>query len=127
MSFDQFGKAVAKQFQAMAKKELYRVAVDRDELWNLYLASFPPGTNPVYNTRTEHDCNTCKGFIRTLGGVVGIRNGQLITIWDVKAEGAYQVVADILAAHVRSCSIENVFRHTEPSVGKSSTWHPFAA
>ena len=37
-----------------------RTGVSKDALWDTYLASFPEGSNPVYKTRTEHDCQCCK-------------------------------------------------------------------
>ena len=38
--------------------------VDKDEMYNLYLDSFPVGTNAIYRTRREHDCSCCRGFIK---------------------------------------------------------------
>lgn len=49
----------------------------------MYLASFPPGTNPIYKTNTEHDCTCCKNWIRNLGNVVAIVDGRMETMWDI--------------------------------------------
>lgn len=69
MIFSRFKQAVAAQFAAMSKLTLLRVDVDKDALWDTYLASFPEGTNPLYRKRTEHDCSCCRQFVRADGYV----------------------------------------------------------
>lgn len=58
-NFKVFGAAVSKQFQAMSKETLYEIPIDKGEIWEQYLASFPEGTNPIHVKKTEHDCNCC--------------------------------------------------------------------
>jgi len=127
MSFNIIGKAVAQQFQAMSKHGLFRVQVDKDQLWDTYLASFPEGSNPMYRQRTEHDCQCCKHFIRAVGGVVSIIGGKLVTLWDLGANAAlvgspYLVVANAMAVLVKSCAIDNVFLHNEATVGTAKSF-----
>lgn len=109
--------AVGKQFKAMSANRLYSTTVDGDELWQTYLESFPEGSNPLFKKRTEHDCGACRHFLKTIGGVVNIINGKVITLWDFKIDGAYQEVADKMAQFVRSHAIRNVFLHPERMVG----------
>ena len=45
---------------------LFEVNVDKDEMWNLYLDSFPAGTNEIYRERREHDCSCCRHFIKIM-------------------------------------------------------------
>lgn len=133
MDFIVLKTAVAKQFERMQKHQLFRVDVVPAEteeeranqlsmkelLWNTYLGSFPPDTNPHYRERTEHDCSCCKQFIRAIGDCVAIIDGKLVSIWDVKvpSEPGYQVVADALSALVKSHPIANTFLHYERSAG----------
>lgn len=117
MDFVQFRDAVDRQFTLMKSHHLFRVDVDKELLWNTYLNSFTEGSNPMFRERTEHDCSCCKSYIRTVGGVVAIINGQLASVWDVNVGGKYQPVADALAALVKSRPIENVFLHSEPHAG----------
>lgn len=87
-------------------------------LWEKYLAAFPEGTNPLYRERTDHDCACCRHFIRTMGGVVTIVNGALVSIWDFDATHTfYDDVANELSALVRNAAIDNIFLHMEKSVG----------
>lgn len=124
MDFKVFKMAVARQFERMKKHDLFRTNVEKDELWNTYLGSFPVGSNPVYKERTEHDCNTCKQFIRAVGNVVAVIDGQVESIWDVKLtnEPEYQAVADAMAALVKGRNIQDIFLHYEPVAGTDKSF-----
>lgn len=122
MQFTLLKSALQRQFNEMKKYDLFRVQLDKDKLWDTYLASFPEGTNPMFRERTEHDCNCCKQFIRAAGNMVAIVNGQLVSIFDVKVDGFYQVVADTLSTFVKSHEIENVFLHTERTAGTDKNY-----
>jgi len=115
--FLSFKLAVSKQFDLMKQHSLFRMAVTKEALWDTYLGSFPEGTNPIFKERREHDCQCCRSFIRAVGGLVAIIDGKIVSIWDVKTEGEYQVVADALSALVKSAPIENIFLHTETQAG----------
>lgn len=121
--FKPFSKAIKNQFDKMSKKELYRVNVTGDELWELYLKSFPDGTNPIYKERTSHDCNCCKNFIRDVGNVVNISDdGKLITIWDeVNLRNEYDIVSKALSDLVKSKLIVNRFTHFQGTSGNETT------
>lgn len=122
MEFTKFKIAVAKQFEAMAKHTLFRTSVEKDDLWDTYLKSFPPGTNPLYKTRTEYDCNCCKNFIRAVGNVVAVIEGKMVSVWDTKIdEPNFQVVADALAKKVKSFPIVDNFLHFEATAGTNLT------
>ena len=122
LNFLDFKKVVANQFEIMKKHDLFRMQVTKDDLWDTYLASFPEGTNPILKERTEHDCQCCKSFIRAVGSVVAIVDGKLVSIWDVKLDGAYQIVADKLSTLVKSASIDNMFLHTESIAGTDKNY-----
>lgn len=113
--------AIAKQFKAMSSKRLFAIAADGAALWETYLASFPPGSNPIYKSRTEHDCGCCRHFIKSIGGVVNIVDARVVTLWDLNIGGPYQVVADAMAAYVRARSIENIYLHSERMVGTAAS------
>lgn len=120
--FRVFQAAVQKQFKRMQGLPLYRVALDKDKLWEKYLGAYPDGTNPIFRERTEHDCSACRHFVKTIGNIVAIEDGKLVSLWDFQVEGHYQVVADALAAFVKSHPIDNIFRHYESNVGTAKTF-----
>ena len=126
MDFRVIKNAVAQRFNEMCKAAeadgtgLFRVAIDKDKLWETYLGSFPEGTNPIFRERTEHDCSCCKSFIRSIGDVVALTKDGIVSIWDIDVadkEPAYQVVADALSKLVKSKEIANIFLTTERTAG----------
>lgn len=124
MNFKTFQVAVAEQYKKMeATGNLFRTSVEKDKLWETYLASFPEGSDPIYKTRTEHDCNCCKQFVRSVGDVVTLINGKMVSIWDcvVKNEPNYQAVANAMSKLVKSHEIESFFYHFEKTAGTART------
>lgn len=126
MDFKKFKRAVSKQLDHMrqAGGNLFQVNVEPDTLWATYLASFPPGSDPIHSKRSEHDCSSCKQFVRRVGGIVAIVNGQRQSIWDNLPEdgdgavdAAYRTVAAVLSNLVRSAPICDVFLTTEATAG----------
>lgn len=119
MSLRKFEGAISNQIDRIISlsTELFYVEIDRDELFNLYLASFPEGTNPIFRKRTVHDCSCCKRFIRDFGHVVAIINGRIETIWDVRTDEFYDVIANILAETVRFRRIAGVYRNQQKTLG----------
>lgn len=121
MEFKSFSQLVEAQFNKMAKGQLFVVDVDKTQIWKTYLASFPEGTNPIYKERREYDCQCCKQFVRNVGNVVSIKNGKLISVWDVKTEGHFQVVADKMAKTVKESSIRQAYFKTERTYGNQTS------
>lgn len=112
--FPVFAGMVAKSFQGLVKTEsVFAADIDGDDLYARYLAAYPPGTNPVFKTRTEYDCSCCRQFIRRAGGVVRIDGGAVDTVWDQAAESApspYREVATVLRDVVRSAGVRDLYR-----------------
>ncbi len=119
MKFLTFKKAVDRQFTKMlATGKVFTVAVSKDNMKAHYQDSFPPGTNPIFRERAEHDCNCCNTYIGIAGNAVAFIDGKLETVWDVTLENpTYQTVADSMAALIRSASMDSVFMHFEENVG----------
>ena len=76
---------------------LYETDIDKDVLWEVYLSSFPEGTNKMYRKRREYDCGHCRNFIKTIGGAVAIVDGKIHTIWEIDTDDVvFQPVVDAL-------------------------------
>ena len=121
MPFHSFHQKFLAHFESMTKDApaLYRVDFDPDTLWELYLDSFPEGTNPIYRVRREFDCSCCRHFIKTMGGVVAIRDDRIETIWDFDTTSpeCYQPVMDALSAYIKSKPIKDAFFTHEHTIG----------
>lgn len=126
MDFLPFKKAIQKQFERMQKTgKLYRVNIDRDVIWEMYLSAFPKGTNEIYRERREHDCSCCRQFVKNIGTVVAFVNGSWESIWDIDPAGVdegYVTVASVLTDAVTRAKIQDVYLHYEDSVGMEHTF-----
>lgn len=110
--FMKFKMELQKHFDEMQKEAdyLFEVNLDKGELWETYLNSFPVGTNNLYRERTEHDCSCCRHFIKSIGNAVMIKDNQMHTIWELNlGDTTYQPVCDALDAFVKSHSVTDIY------------------
>lgn len=114
-------EAVQKKLDGMSNTEWFVTDTVKDDLYDLYLDSFPEGTNEVYRERREYDCSCCRQFLKTFGNVVSIKNGKLVSMWDIEVGGQFQPVVDALSAYVKSKPIRSIFLSKEPSVGTNGS------
>lgn len=126
MRFSQVRDLLSKKFEEMANehRQLFTVDLDKDELYALYLNSFPEGTNPIFRERREFDCSCCRHFLKSIGPTVWIDNDlnthSLFEI-DTGSPEQYQPVMNALDQFVKSHAINGVFLHYEQKVGTSVT------
>ena len=136
--FMKFKRALQKHFDEMQKEatHLFEVNVDKDELWNTYLDSFPAGTNEIFRERREHDCSCCRQFIKNIGSAVTIKDNQIHTIWELNlGDTTYQPVCDALDAFVKAHTVTDTYTtkfskigtdfNFEEINGKSHQWDHF--
>lgn len=120
MDFITMRDLLNEHFAKMVKdvKQLFIVQVDKDEMYNLYLDSFPAGTNEIFRERREHDCSCCRGFIKNIGNVVAIKNGQIETIWDFETnDTTYAPVLKTMAEYIKDKQITDVYKSIESKIG----------
>ena len=99
-------------FNKMTKDitHLFEVNVDKDEMWNLYLDSFPAGTNEIYRERREYDCSCCRQFVKTIGNAVIIKDNKITTIWDFRTDDTtYQPVLNALSTFIKSHAVSDIY------------------
>jgi len=139
MNFNEFKTKQQKHIAGMldGQNALFMTEIDTDKLWNLYLDSFPPGTNEIYRERREYDCSCCRHFVKSFGGVVVISGLTVKTIWDfVTGDPTYDIVLIALSRYVKSRPIKDVFfakeiafgidRNFEQAAdGSAKTWEHF--
>lgn len=134
--FTTFADAVHRHFVDMSTDELF--VVDAGDVWDAYLKAWPDGTNPLFRTRTEHDCSTCRHVVRSLGNVVEIVDGRVRSIWaGLDLPEPYRTVAETLDALVGGAPLAGIFRSSEAQYGAATTrsmlegqvetWHHFHA
>ena len=121
--FKEFRTLLQQHFNEMVKNEnpLFVTDADEDELYNLYLDSFPAGTNELFRKRREYDCSCCRRFVKNIGKLVAFDDGKMITVWDFDAKSAkYQPVVDALDAYVKSRTIVNPYFVSRNMIGSGN-------
>lgn len=104
---------------ALGANHLFEVELDKDELWNLYLDSFPEGANPIFRERRTYDCSCCRNFIKNIGPTVFIDdNLDLHTIFEFDTNSSvFQPVMDALDAFIKSKTISDIYLNDSHTVG----------
>ena len=128
MEFKDFRKTIQDHFEKMVTTDgnLFEVEVDKDEMWNTYLDSYPAGTNMIYRKRREYDCSCCRQFIKTIGNAVSIKDGKIDTIWNVDiGDDKFQVVVDAMDAYIRSKSVANIYVSQVKKIGTEYNMEQF--
>lgn len=115
--FSEIQQALYTFTQKLMDSPLYVTDVDKDYLWNLYLDSFPAGTNEIFRERREYDCNCCKQFIRTFGHVVILVDDLPVSIWDSPIFGKFVPVFEAMSEYVKSKPIKDLFFHYTKQIG----------
>lgn len=110
--FKEFRALLQDHFNEMVKDgaPLFITNADEDKLYDLYLDSFPAGTNSIFRKRREYDCSCCRRFVKNIGKLVSFMDDQMVTVWDFDTKSdVYQPVVDALAAYVKTCAVVNPY------------------
>ena len=139
MEFIEFKKLFQQNFADMVKDAdtLFEIEIDKDEFWNLYLDSFPAGTNEIYRERREFDCSCCRHFIKGIGNAVIIKDNKVRTMWEfTTGDTTWQPVINALDAYLKAKVVTNMYvskfnsvgtnrNHETLDGGKVTTWDHF--
>ena len=125
MDFVQFKGIMQRNFAEMVANAdtLFEVEVDKDEFWNLYLDSFPAGTNEVFRERREFDCSCCRHFVKSFGNVVVIKDNKVRTMWEfTTGDKVYQPVINALDAYLKARAVNNMHVAKENFAGTDANY-----
>src|SRR6478736_936587 len=126
--FNKVKLQVQENLKKLSTSTLFYVGIDRDKIWEEYLNGFPEAE------RQHHNCNCCKSFLRQYGGIVGIINGNIVSIWDnITVEPEFGDSIKNLQVYIHSLPITDVFYNefkkcgTDKNLDKTSgeIWNHF--
>lgn len=103
----------------MANNFLVRIDCSTDDLWELYLDSFPDAIKKPWRERAWHDCQACKKWFKKMSNVVAFsREGEMTTLFSCKVPEEYQEVFDILEDYiVNAYNIKDIFLSSDKNIG----------
>jgi hypothetical protein len=120
-NFTKFNKRLNDHFNTniLPDKFLFIADIDNDHMWELYLSSFPEGSNNIFRKKREYDCSSCRHFIKQFGGIVTIDNDyNIVSIWDFRTKNeTFDPVLKSLREYVKSLKIKSVYLPTERKIG----------
>lgn len=121
MNFKQFNEQIQKQFAKMcATQKLFKVNVSWEDLWTTYLIHFE--NEQVFRdpASSEHNCNSCKSFIRRYGNMVAVdANGNLMSLFSNLGDvGEYTPSALACDDLIKNARINEVFFETYNTLDK---------
>ena len=120
MRFEEFSKALNEHLEKMMRNDrgLFQVTVDKDEMYNKYLDSYPLESNKIYRTRREFDCSCCHSFVKRMGNVVALIDGKVVSIWGFHTgDDVYQPMLDAMDAYIKGKTISDVFFSGDEMIG----------
>ncbi len=120
LSFKDFSTAVEANLNSMLSNPAYTIVRTKtipDEMWGLYLNSYPKDVNGIFRERANYDCNCCKNFVRRVGNVLALNGNEVISVWDVEVPGYFQDVANALSNYAKSARIDNFYYTSEKIAG----------
>jgi len=120
--FNKVKKALEAQFDkmvALGTPLLYK-NLDRDQVFNTYLLSFPT------EEQQPHNCNCCKSFLRQWAGLVTIdRNLKVHSIWDfdvMEVSEEYRNSITALKNYIASLAITDKFFNSFKGLGTNKNF-----
>lgn len=119
-----FNIKIQKRFKQMCEtQKLFRSELTGQQVWDLYLVSFDPKDNITFRDpeSSEHNCNTCKNFIRRYGNILAVdENNKLMSIFDLydelDSDSEYIDTAKAMSKALTESKISEVFFETYESL-----------
>lgn len=109
--FQELQQKLEKNFKSF--DQFFYVEVDREKIYELYLEGFD---DPAI--RQGNNCNCCKSFLRQFGGLMTIKDGKMVSIWDnYEVPEEYAKSIEKIRNYVHTLPIQNVFIHESKKLG----------
>ena len=136
-NFPQFSAALKAHIDELSNgRRLYSTGVSGAEVWTEYNRILTElGHNAVFRTNPEHECSSCRSFVRKMGNAVVHIDNRPVTIWSRHDEfpAPYNEVARRLDTYVKNAAVADILLSDSTKIGCASnveetesgliTWH----
>lgn len=120
MDFNILKKQVAANVEALSKNgQLFTVDVDKEKIKEAYLSGF---SDPV--EKQGHDCRCCLHWLKAFGGICGVKENKMISVWDGIKDSEFQQSVDNIRNYIHSLKINNVFLTDNVGCGTEKSFDP---
>ena len=121
----EFAKTIQAKFDKMISEgngKLFRSSLTGNQIWDLYMASFP--NDPIFRDpeSSVHNCNSDKSFLRRYGNIVSINDDfEITTFFDVLLEkdDEYFDFVRSITPKLQQAEVSEVFVETLDDLKKS--------
>ena len=118
-----FADDLAKHFGKMTMQTLFKVDVDVEKLWNIYLDAFPDEMQVTYKTKRWQDCSACHKWFRKMANVVALDiNGEMTDIFSFDTLPQYQPILKKLQEALKNSLIKEVFIASQETIGSEPNY-----
>ena len=69
--------------QILSSEKVVRLDVDPELIWETYLENIPKEHNPIFRQRRRYDGSYDRHFVKTLGNIASIENGEIKHLWQI--------------------------------------------
>ena len=123
-TFKIMSEDIQKHFEMeMWRHKLFKVDVDTDILWNLYLDSYPEEMQSIYKENRWQDCTACRRWFRKMANVVALDDdGNMITMFSCNTLPQYQSMLDKLEEQILDKDIKEAFLSSRDEIGIPVTY-----
>ncbi len=110
--------------------------VDPELIWETYLENIPKEHNPIFRQRRHYDGSYDRHFVKTLGNITSIENGEIKHLWQIGDVGYFNNSVEKIDRMLKNSKIKEPFSAktsicgSKPSVDnydKNITWTHFYA
>lgn len=123
LNYKPFSEAVNNRFKALQAQgaKFFKSDLSGDDLFNVYLETFPVEVNKVFRERRHYDSAFDKSYIRRLGNLIAITpDFKRHTLWEVEVEGYFQDVVNAMHKALMDKPIKGAFLTKERVAGSKS-------
>ena len=95
--------------QILSSEKVVRLDVDPELIWETYLENIPKEHNPIFRQRRRYDGSYDRHFVKTLGNIASIENGEIKHLWQIGDVGYFNNSVEKIDNMLKNSKIKEPF------------------